>query len=82
MNIPKKDITDKERIRLLPEFLKEIQIKMNHLEEDNKKLKNENKNMGENNIVGSGFGEGDDFFGEKDKKIKSGKGIKKKSNKK
>ena len=82
LNIPKKDITDKERIRLLPEFLKEIQIKMNHLEEDNKKLKNENKNMGENNIVGSGFGEGDDFFGEKDKKIKSGKGIKKKSNKK
>ena len=82
LNIPKKDITDKERIRLLPEFLKEIQIKMNHLEEDNKKLKNENKNMGENNIGGSGFGEGDDFFGEKDKKIKSGKGIKKKSNKK
>ena len=62
---PKKEEKDEneERIRLLPEFLKEIQIKMNHLEEDNKKLKNENKNMGENNIVGSGFGEGDDFFG-------------------
>ena len=52
LNIPKKDITDKERIRLLPDFLKEIQIKMNHLEEDNKKLKNEYKNMGENSISG------------------------------
>jgi hypothetical protein len=47
-NIPKKKITDKERIRILPDFLKEIQIKMNHLEEDNKKLKNGNKNLGEN----------------------------------
>jgi hypothetical protein len=47
-NIPKKKITDKERIRILPDFLKEIQIKMNHLEEDNKKLKNGNKNLVEN----------------------------------
>ena len=78
LNIPKKNITDKERIRLLPEFLKEIQIKMNHLEEDNKKLKNENKNMGENSIGGNGFGDGDEFFGEKDKKNKTGKGSKKK----
>ena len=77
LNIPKKNITDKERIRLLPEFLKEIQIKMNHLEEDNKKLKNENKNMGENSFGGSG-NDGDEFFGEKDKKNKSGKGSKKK----
>ena len=77
LNIPKKDITDKERIRLLPEFLKEIQIKMNHLEEDNKKLKSEYKNMGENSISGN-VGDGDDFFGEKDKKNKTGKGIKKK----
>ena len=82
LNIPKKNITDKERIRLLPEFLKEIQIKMNHLEEDNKKLKNENKNMGENTIGGNGFGDGDEFFGEKDKKSKTGKGYKKKINKK
>ena len=51
--IPKKNINDKERIRLLPEFLKEIQIKMNHLEEENKKLKNENKNMTENELLGS-----------------------------
>ena len=59
LNIPKKDITDKERIRLLPEFLKEIQIKMNHLEEDNKKLKSEYKNMGENSM--SGNVDGDEF---------------------
>ena len=78
LNIPKKNITDKERIRLLPEFLKEIQIKMNHLEEDNKKLKNENKNIGENSIGGIGFGDGDEFFGEKDKKSKIVKGSKKK----
>ena len=75
LNIPKKNITDKERIKLLPEFLKEIQIKMNHLEEDNKKLKNEYKNMGENSSNGI-LAADDEFFGEK--KNKSGKGIKKK----
>ena len=48
--IPKKNINDKERIRLLPEFLKEIQIKMNHLEEDNKKLKKECKIMNDGEI--------------------------------
>ena len=80
LNIPKKDITDKERIRLLPEFLKEIQIKINHLEDDNKKLKNEYKNMGENSVGGSGIGD-DDFFGEKEKKNKI-KGYKKKNVKK
>ena len=79
LNIPKKDITDKERIRLLTDFLKEIQIKMNHLEEDNKKLKNEYKNMGENSISGNGFGEGDEFFGENKKsKIKTKKKLNKK----
>ena len=78
LNIPKKDITDKERIRLLPEFLKEIQIKMNHLEEDNKKLKSEYKNIGENSMSGNGNGDAEEFFGEKDKKNKAGKGIKKK----
>ena len=82
LNIPKKDITDKERIRLLPEFLKEIQIKMNHLEEDNKKLKSEYKNIGENSMSGNGNGDGDEFFGEKDKKNKTGKGYKKEINKK
>ena len=63
LNIPKKNITDKERIKLLPEFLKEIQNKMNHLEEDNKKLKNEYKNMGvgENSLNGVG-GADDEFF--------------------
>ena len=91
-SIPKKHINDKERIRLLPEFLKEIQIKMNHLEEDNKRLKNENKNMTEGDNLNSGGkvninkdGE-NDFLGAKNevspniKKIKSGnmKGYKKK----
>ena len=79
LNIPKKNITDKERIKLLPEFLKEIQIKMNHLEEDNKKLKNEYKNMGvgENSLNGVG-GADDEFFGEKERKNKSKKKKKKK----
>ena len=50
LNIPKKNIDDKEKIRLLPEFLKEIQIKMNHLEEDNKKLKKESKFMNDSEL--------------------------------
>ena len=92
-NVPKKNITDKERIRLLPEFLKEIQIKMNHLEEENKKLKNETKNINvnENDLMGSAAksnnsgGDDNDFFltkgeGSNSKKLKSGlgKGYKKK----
>ena len=89
-NVPKKNIDDKERIRLLPEFLKEIQIKMNHLEEDNKKLKNENKTLNGNDLFDSdnkkniNKEEENDFFGEKEeinsKKSKSmgGKGYKKK----
>ena len=92
--IPKKNINDKERIRLLPEFLKEIQIKMNHLEEENKKLKSENKNMTENELLGSASklsgsgGDDNDFFLNKgeinSKKNKSGngKGYKKKPIKK
>ena len=80
LNIPKKNITDEERIRLLPEFLKEIQIKMNHLEEDNKKLKNEYKNIGDNSLGVNGLLDGDEFFGEKKNKISNGnkkKNIKK-----
>ena len=41
-NIPKKILTDKEKNNLLPEFLKEIQEKMNHLNQENKKLKDKN----------------------------------------
>ena len=84
-NVPKKNIDDDERIRILPDFLKEIQIKMNHLEEENKKIKNENRNIaiGKNNISDEDENE---FFGEKNetspniKKSKSGtnKGYKKK----
>ena len=39
LNIPKKILTDKDKNNLLPEFLKEIQDKLNHLKEENKKLK-------------------------------------------
>ena len=39
LNIPKKILTDEDKINLLPEFLKEIQDKMNHLNKENKKMK-------------------------------------------
>ena len=39
LNIPKKILTDEDKINLLPEFLKEIQDKMNHLSEENKKMR-------------------------------------------
>ena len=39
LNIPKKPLSDDDKVNLLPEFLKEIQDKMNHLNEENKKLK-------------------------------------------
>ena len=39
LNIPKKKLNDEDKINLLPEFLKEIQDKMNHLSEENKNLK-------------------------------------------
>ena len=95
-NIPKKNITDKERIRLLPGFLKEIQIRMNHLEDENKKLKIESKNMNDNDFLDNTnkniLNEDDDgeFIGEKNemnsssKKNKSvgGRGNKKKMIKK
>ena len=38
-NISKKKLSDEEKNNLLPEFLKEIQEKMNYLKEENKKLK-------------------------------------------
>jgi hypothetical protein len=40
--IPKKILSEKEKNSLLPEFLKEIQQKMNHLKDENKKLKAKN----------------------------------------
>ena len=39
LNIPKKKLNDEDKINLLQEFLKEIQDKMNHLSEENKKMK-------------------------------------------
>ena len=68
-SIPKKILSEKEKNDLLPEFLKEIQQKMNHLREENKKLKA--KNM----ILHSNHGSSDflietDF--KKDSDLKSG----------
>lgn len=61
LNIPKKPLSDDDKINLLPEFLKEIQDKMNHLNDENKKLKakklafgnrgKDNKYNYKNNIV-------------------------------
>jgi hypothetical protein len=54
LNIPKKILNNVDKINLLPDFLKEIQDKMNYLNEENKKLKKEHsisiisKNLGEN----------------------------------
>ena len=53
-NIPKKILTDQDKNNLLPEFLKEIQDKMNHLKEENKKLK-EKKIITDNNLAVSDF---------------------------
>ena len=68
-SIPKKILSDKEKNSLLPEFLKEIQQKMNHLKEENKKLR------AKNNILQASKG-GSDFLIEsdfkKDNDLKSG----------
>ena len=47
-NVPQKNLTDDEKINLLPGFLKEIQIKMTHLEDENKKLKVDNRLINSN----------------------------------
>ena len=60
-NIPRKILTDKDKNNLLPEFLKEIQEKMNHLKLENKKLKTQNQ------ILESSKG-GSDFLIETDMK--------------
>ena len=52
-NIPKKILADKDKNNLLPEFLKEIQEKMNHLKDENKKLKTQKIILGGNH--GSDF---------------------------
>ena len=53
-NIPRKVLSDKDKNNLLPEFLKEIQQKMNHLKEENKKLKTQNQIL-ESSKGGSDF---------------------------
>ena len=45
-NIPKKILSNEDKNNLLPEFLKEIQEKMNHLKEENKKLKTQKMILG------------------------------------
>ena len=49
LNIPKKSLSDDDKINLLPEFLKEIQDKMNHLNDENKKLKARKLSFGNRN---------------------------------
>ena len=50
LNIPKKILNDDDKVNLLPEFLKEIQDKINHLNNENKKLKAK-KNKAYNNRI-------------------------------
>ena len=50
LNIPKKILNDDDKVNLLPEFLKEIQDKINHLNDENKKLKAK-KNKAYNNRI-------------------------------
>ena len=82
LNIPKKPLTDEDKVNLLPEFLKEIQDKMNHLNEDNKKLRakklsysNRNKenkyNYNKLNIVNDSL----EFGKEKKEKINNANNI-------
>lgn len=66
-NIPKKILTDKDKNNLLPEFLKEIQEKMNHLKDENKKLKTQKIILGGNH--GSDFLIETDIKKENDVKI-------------
>ena len=68
LNIPKKILTDKDKNNLLPEFLKEIQDKLNHLKEENKKLK-ERRSLLESNRGGRAS----DFLIESDVKIENEK---------
>ena len=46
LNIPKKPLSDEDKVNLLPEFLKEIQDKINHLNDENKKLKARKNSLG------------------------------------
>ena len=46
LNIPKKPLSDEDKVNLLPEFLKEIQDKINHLNDENKKLKARRNSLG------------------------------------
>ena len=68
-SIPKKILTEKEKNNLLPEFLKEIQQKMNHLKDENKKLKAKNMIL-QSSKGGSDFLIESDF--KKDNDLKNG----------
>ena len=72
LNIPKKKLTDNDKVNLLPEFLKEIQDKMNHLNEENKKLKSKkaahiNRNKEITNYINNSKIYGNDSSDKKDK---------------
>jgi hypothetical protein len=72
LNIPKKKLTDNDKVNLLPEFLKEIQDKMNHLNEEDKKLKSKkaahiNRNKEITNYINNSKIYGNDSSDKKDK---------------
>ena len=91
-SIPKKILSDEEKNNLLPEFLKEIQEKMNHLKEENKKLKTQKMILGsshasdflieteikkENDVKVNGIEDKKDVI-EKSNNINESKSVKKK----
>ena len=61
---------DKEKKNLLPEFLKEIQEEMNHLKDENKKLKEKNVILQQSSKGSSDFLSESEF--RKDKDLKKG----------
>lgn len=57
-NVPKKELTTKQKADILPKLLKEVYEKMSYLQEENKKLKAENKRL----KAGAGYGNFEDEF--------------------
>ena len=55
LNVPQKIVKDEEKIFLLPMALKEVQLKLNFLEKENKRFKNKDKKMNNNINVNNTF---------------------------
>ena len=70
LNVPKKNLSNLEKVNFLPEFLKEIQDKMIHLEEENKKLRVKKSKLAMNyNNADYKYEENDDEEEEDDKNL-------------